>query len=132
MGERKEFLLDTHVLLWALGDRRRLSPAADEAIRRTTHRLWVSSASVWEIATKSRIGKLPQGGALLESLPGHLKRLRAQEMPIRHVHAMVAGALASEHRDPFDRILAAQSDVEAIALITADPAFVSLGTVTVW
>lgn len=132
MAEREPYLLDTHVLLWALTDPTRLSPAAAQVLKHRGHRLFVSSASVWEICTKHRLGKLPGAEPLVEALTAHLARLRVEELPIRHVHALVAGALPSLHRDPFDRMLAAQAAVDGMHLVSADPAFRSLGISAVW
>jgi len=68
----------------------------------------------------------------LEGLEGHLSRLGAEELPIRLAHALLAGRLPGEHRDPFDRILAAQSLVEGLILLTTDRAFRSFGVETLW
>ncbi len=132
MAGREQYLLDTHVVLWALTEPARLSPRAAGVLRRRDNRLFVSSASVWEIATKHRLGKLPGADALVGALAAHLARFRAEELPIRHVHALVAGSLPAEHRDPFDRMLAAQASVDGLTLVSADPAFHVLGVHPVW
>ena len=116
-------LVDTHVLLWALAEPRRLSARATELIRTSTNTLLVSAASAWEIATKHRLGKLPHAGPIVAGYAMYLAMLRADELPIRSVHALRAGGFTVEHRDPFDRMLAAQAIVEGVPLLTDDPAF---------
>ena len=114
MGRR--YLLDTHVLIWALTEPKRLSPRVRALLEDPDTPLLVSSASAWEMATKHRLGKLSG----------------AEELPIRLAHALLAGRLPGEQRDPFDRILAAQSLVEGLVLLTTDRAFPSFGVETLW
>jgi PIN domain nuclease of toxin-antitoxin system len=126
-------LLDTHALLWVLLAPERIPPATLAQVRDSRTELVVSAASAWEIATKHRLGKLAGASALLLSYPGHLQRLRAGELPITGVHALNAGALPWEHRDPFDRMIVAQAMAEAIPVVTADEALVAFpGVRTVW
>jgi PIN domain nuclease of toxin-antitoxin system len=126
---RVRLLLDTHVLLWALRDPARLSDEASELIREPSHELVVSAATAWEIATKYRIGKLPDAAPILLGYSDYLDRLGAAELPITSRHALVAGQLDWAHRDPFDRILAAQCLLESLTLVTADVVFDALGGV---
>lgn len=126
-------LLDTHALLWALSDPQRLGEAARRTIADRDVRLFVSAASASEIATKHRLGKLPDGGSLVLGYPQHLARLHAEELPITTRHALAAGGLQWPHRDPFDRMLAAQSMLDSLPLVTADPAFSTYsGVRTIW
>lgn len=126
-------LIDTHVLLWAWRDPARLSNTARELIEDAGTELLVSAASGWELSTKRRLGKLPDAAALVYSYPDNLERLRAHELPISGRHALTAGSFEWEHRDPFDRMLAAQSILEGIPLVTSDRAFDSLpGLHCVW
>lgn len=122
-------LLDTHVLLWALRDPARLSAEASALIREPSNELVVSAATAWEIATKHRIGKLPDAAPILLAYSEYLDRLGAVELEITARHALVAGQLDWDHRDPFDRILAAQSMLESLVLVTADAIFQSLSGV---
>jgi PIN domain nuclease of toxin-antitoxin system len=117
------FLLDTHALLWALAEPRRLSPRAASLIRSPTNEVVVSAASAWEIATKFRLGKLPGAAPIVAGFAAHLSTLRAEELPVRSTHALPAGSFILDHRDPFDRMLAAQAMLEGIPLLTDDPAF---------
>jgi PIN domain nuclease of toxin-antitoxin system len=126
-------LLDTHAAIWALSDPDRLGPAARETIERRSIALWVSAASVWELSTKHRLGRLPDGEALLAGWDRHLTRLGARELPIGFAHARLAGALEWEHRDPFDRMLVAQSRIESLPLVTKDAAIADgAGVHVVW
>lgn len=130
MGVR--VLLDTHVLLWALMEPAKLSPRARDILKDPAHTVLVSPASAWEIATKHRLGRLPAAESVVRGYRRHLAALMATEVPITSEHALLAGSLAAEHRDPFDRMLAAQALVEGVPLLTADPAFSALRVETVW
>lgn len=126
-----KLLLDTHVLLWALRDPARLPAPVAEMLTDTANELVVSAATAGEIATKYRIGKLPEAGPMLLAFADHLRSLGAAELPITSHHALVAGQLEWSHRDPFDRILASQSIIENASLVTADRAFADLPAVRV-
>lgn len=127
------YLLDTHALLWALTEPARLGQRAREVIADPESRLVVSAASAWEIATKHRLGKLPQADVLLGAFSKHLDRLGVTRLPVTEDHALLAGRLEWEHRDPFDRMLAAQTMLESLGLITGDPSFDGCrGVPTLW
>lgn len=133
MGRRVKLLLDTHVVLWAFREAEKLPLKVAESISNSENELFVSAATAWEIASKQRIGKLPSAESLLVAYPEHLAHLGATELPITGRHALAAGQFDWEHRDPFDRVLAAQSMLESLPLVTADPAFHALpGVRTVW
>ena len=132
-GQRLSYLLDTHVMLWALTEPARLGRKARKVIENPTSRLVVSAVSAWEIATKHRLGKLPQADALLGPYSKHLDRLGAIRLPMAEDHALLAGRLDWNHRDPFDRMLAAQSMIESLVLVTGDPTFSGCrGVPTLW
>ena len=108
------FLIDTQIVVWGALEPRRLSPEASRIVR--SERVYVSAASLWEIETKRQIGKL----TLDIDLAAHLKSHEFRELPITWEHARTVAALPPIHRDPFDRILAAQALIEDLTLVTAD------------
>lgn len=127
------FLLDTHALLWALTDPSRLGHEARRIITARASRLIVSAASAWEISTKQRLGRLAHADALVGAYPRHLDRLGVLRLPVTEEHALLAGKLEWAHRDPFDRVLAAQAMIESLTLVTNDAAFFGLsGLATAW
>lgn len=130
MGVRA--LLDTHVLLWALMEPGRLSSRARRVIEDVNNEVVVSSASAWEIATKHRLGRLPEAETVMHGYAEHLARLQATEFPISSRHALLAGALPGTHRDPFDRMLASQALIEGVPVITSDPLFKHFRAKVIW
>ncbi len=116
-------LLDTHALLWWWTDDPRLSPKAREAIADTASTVLVSAASPWELATKHRIGKLGEAGEAVARFDELVSADGFEHLPIRYYHCLKAGGYALAHRDPFDRMLAAQSELEGLVLVTCDPVF---------
>ncbi len=125
-------LLDTHALLWWLADDARLSARARTVIADPEQTVYMSPASAWEIATKHRIGRLPEAHELLADLPGIVARAGFEELPIATKHAVLAGTLLGPHRDPFDRMLAAQALCENLEIVTADGALSALGARCLW
>jgi PIN domain nuclease of toxin-antitoxin system len=112
-------LVDTHVLLWWLGDDPALSDRARDAIAGPTTQPLVSAASVWEIAIKRSLGKLEAP----DDLPEIITAEGFAWLPVGPGHAWRVRALPLHHRDPFDRILVAQALVEGLPLVTADARF---------
>jgi PIN domain nuclease of toxin-antitoxin system len=127
-----ELLLDTHALLWWLADPDRLSPAAYGAIEDPGNRVHVSAASGWEIATKVRLGKLPAANELLGDLPELLAGQGFQLLPITLLHGLHAGGYNLAHRDPFDRLLAAQAELRDLTLVSLDPALQAFPCRLLW
>lgn len=121
MGKR--YLIDTHILLWWIFDEPKLKQNAREIIQNPSNKIIVSSASAWEIATKYRIGKLPEAKELIENYDNVLEEARFSQLSITTAHSLRAGLLPIEHRDPFDRMIMAQSELEQIPVITYDRAF---------
>jgi PIN domain nuclease of toxin-antitoxin system len=126
------FLLDTHALLWWLAEPDRLSPAAHTAIADATARIVVSAASGWEIATKVRLGKLPAAVELLSDLPELLAAQGFELLPIQLLHGLRAGSYPMAHRDPFDRLLAAQAELANLTLVSLDPALQPFPCQVLW
>jgi PIN domain nuclease of toxin-antitoxin system len=125
-------LLDTHTLLWALGEPDKLSEVARRAVEDPANARLVSSVSAWEIAIKHRLGRLPGADTILSAFARHLRTLRATELPITCEHAILAGRLPHPHRDPFDRMLAAQAMLEGAVVLSNDHAFDGLGAARLW
>lgn len=128
-----KLLLDTHALIWWWLDDPRLSATARAALADPGHEVWVSAASAWEIMTKQRLGKLPELPPGL--LHGYAPLLRAdgfKALSISTEHALHAGQHPAAHRDPFDRLLAAQAELEGAVLVTCDPAFALFGCRVLW
>jgi PIN domain nuclease of toxin-antitoxin system len=126
------FLLDTHTLLWCFNDSRSLSPRARKLVEDGSNELLVSAASGWEIATKVRLGKLPTGEELVGDLDRYLARLGCEALPISLDHAVRAGTLPGDHRDPFDRMLIAQAQMENLKIISNDQIFDAYHVQRVW
>lgn len=127
-----DVLLDTHVLIWWWTEDDRLSDEAAEVIANAENRIVVSAASAWEIATKDRIGKLGELSGLGDRFAELVGSHGFSHLSIDHRHATWAGGHRSSHRDPFDRMLAAQAHLEGLALVSRDRAFDDLGVDTIW
>jgi PIN domain nuclease of toxin-antitoxin system len=110
------FLVDTHVLLWALSSPDELSPGTRQALVNPENEVFVSAATAWEISIKAAIGKLH---APLD-LSQQVRRLRFRPLPITFEHAMAVRDLPMIHRDPFDRMLITQANAHGLTLVTAD------------
>lgn len=116
------YLLDTHVLLWLWGDPRRIASGFLTELARPANRLLVSAVSAMEVATKTRLGKLTVGTALVPTWSARVAEIAAEELPISTSHALLAGSMQWQHRDPFDRLLVAQALTEGVPLVTVDVA----------
>jgi PIN domain nuclease of toxin-antitoxin system len=125
-------LLDTHTLLWWFDGDAKLSRKVRTLISDKNNEVLVSAVSAWEIATKSRLGKLPKAGKIAPILPRAVAEQGFIVLPILITHAHRAGWLDSAHRDPFDRMLAAQAEIENLAFATTDAFFGSVGVATIW
>lgn len=114
-----KLLLDTHLLLWAAGQPKRLSAIALKLINTPTNELLFSAASIWEVAIKSALGRDD-----FEANPRLLRRGLLDngysEMPIISDHVVAIESLPQIHKDPFDRLLVAQASVEGVTLLTVD------------
>lgn len=125
-------LLDTHALLWWLSDDPALSSVARKLIARANNTILVSAASAWEIATKFRLGKLPDAADLVADFSGYLTRERFEGLPISVEHSARAGLLPGPHQDPFDRMLIAQAQAENIPVVSNDSAFDGYSVRRLW
>jgi PIN domain nuclease of toxin-antitoxin system len=124
-------LLDTHTFLWAITGDKRLSRRAQEVFAGPSDLLF-SVASVWEILIKVQIGKLdlpvPTGRYILKKLAEN----KIETLPISLDHVLKIEALPMHHRDPFDRMVIAQSLTEDLPLVTADPHFEKYQVHSIW
>lgn len=123
-------LLDTHALIWWAISDQRLSKRVKRLMEDEQTRVFVSSASAWEIATKVRLGKLTWSSH--GSAESYCRNQGFELLSISFAHAERAGSWPQEHGDPFDRMLAAQSDKERIPLATNDPKIELFGVQTIW
>ena len=126
------YLLDTGVWLWTNFEPQRLSPKAQDVFSDLGEEVFLSAASAWEIATKFASGKL----VLPEPPATYVGRRMADQgvrpLAISHQHALAVSVLPSHHRDPFDRLLIAQANLEDLVLISADQIFRSYSVQLLW
>ena len=125
------YLLDTHSLLWWWTDAKMLSASARAAIE-AEDQIVVSTASIWEIAIKTASGKLDVIEDFRRDYRPLMERNGFESLAMTDDHALMAGFLPGEHRDPFDRMLAAQAVIEDLTVITRDPQLARLGCRTMW
>ena len=122
-------LVDTNVIVWLLlGDRPRVSETARLALEDERNRVVVSAATVWEIAVKRSLGKL----TIEDGWSRALARLGFDALPVTSIHAEAVEHLPWHHRDPFDRLLVAQANIEGLELVSADPRLAAYGVGLVW
>lgn len=125
-------LLDTHAALFWWAGSAKLSAPAREAIADDDHVILFSAASAWEIATKFRIGKL----AFVGDPQVHVPRLMAEHdfamLPVSLDHGLRAGSLSGDHRDPFDRLIAAQALMDDLLVVSRDPEIAGFGCKVLW
>jgi PIN domain nuclease of toxin-antitoxin system len=125
-----QILLDTQCWLWMVGASSRLSKKAAATLATPENELFLSAASVWEIAIKYALGKLRLPMEPAEYVRSRLALSQTAELPIHHRHAFRIASLPRHHRDPFDRMLIAQAQVENLRIMTADPQFAPYGVPT--
>ena len=116
-------LLDSHALLWSLEAPEQLRPEARDAIRDPSNEVFVSAASVWELAIKQANGRLEISGDLVATIEAS----RFEPLPITQQHSLAAGTLPPHHRDPFDRMLIAQAAIEGLTIVTRYTRFEQYG-----
>ena len=116
-------LLDTQCWLWMAAAPDRFSPSARALVEDRSHELFLSAASAWEIAIKHALGKLRLPEPPARYVPSRLASLQTLPLPVEHAHALNVASLPPHHRDPFDRLLVSQAQLEALSILTADPLF---------
>ena len=127
-----KLLLDTHALLWWWIDDARLSATARAAIADEANDIWVSAASAWEIATKHRLGKLQESADAVSRFNELVAADGFNHLAMSYLHALRAGSYTHEHRDPFDRMLAAQAELDGATLVSCDPVFAQMAVRVLW
>ncbi|MCA1661830.1 MAG: type II toxin-antitoxin system VapC family toxin [Novosphingobium sp.] len=125
-------LLDTHALLWLAHEPAKLSKRLVAAVNDDGHEFWVSAVSAMEIATKRRAGRLQYQTLLATDFVREVDSQGFKPLAITCAHAERAGNLDSLHKDPWDRLLAAQAQIEGLTLATVDPFFGEVGVATFW
>jgi PIN domain nuclease of toxin-antitoxin system len=116
-------LVDTNAWLWMIANPQRLGPTAQELVEDRRNELFLSAVSSWEIVIKHAMGRLDLPASPETLIPEQMRRSGVTGLPIEHAHAIRVGALPPHHRDPFDRLLIAQAQIESLAILTADPVF---------
>ncbi len=125
-------LLDTHVLLWWWSNDTKLSHNAREVLADSKTDIYVSAVSAWEIATKIRLGRLPAFEDTIWRFRELVQESAMQHLSITYLHGLHAGRYEQQHRDPFDRMLAAQAEIESFVLVTGDFAFQEFPVQVLW
>ena len=125
-------LLDTHVFLWWISDDPRLSTHARKIITDGENTLFLSAASGWEIAIKAKLGRLKLPEPLETFVPEQMALNAIESLPIQMSHALHVHTLPLHHRDPFDRLLVAQAQLDNLPILTADPKIALYAIRTVW
>jgi PIN domain nuclease of toxin-antitoxin system len=125
-------LLDTHALLWLLLKDKRMPQETALTIIDRSNTIYVSAISGFEISTKVRIGKMPQAEDIGRNFVRICSDFDFRDLPLNTAHAVMAGSFKLFHRDPFDRVLAAQAITEGFLLVTDDREIKALGAKTLW
>lgn len=126
------YLLDTHAVIWWWTADRRLGASARDVLAAGDADVHLSAASVWEIAIKSDAGRLPEIVDFRGEYPGLMAANNFAVLAVSDRHALTAGYLAGEHRDPFDRLIAAQALIEGLTVVTRDAEFARFGCEVLW
>lgn len=118
-----KLLVDTQCWLWWFAQAERLSAEEIAHLADESNEVWLSVASVWEMGIKVAIGKLPLPESIDSYISSRMVQLGARSLEITAIHALQAAALPLHHRDPFDRMLIAQAQLEEMTLVSADAIF---------
>ena len=125
-------MLDTHALIWWCSEPQKLSPTAFAAIEDSENIIFASAISAMEIATKYRIGKLPIARALAENFSQEIARENFLPLPLTAEQGQRGGNLPIDHKDPFDRLLIAQTQMEQMKLVSNEERFDTFGVIRLW
>jgi PIN domain nuclease of toxin-antitoxin system len=127
-----KLLLDTCAFLWMIAEPARLSRRARDLVTSSRSELFLSAASSWEMAIKAAIGSLHFSEAVESFVPEQMAQNAIRSLPIEHVHALHVATLPRHHRDPFDRLLIAQSKLEGLPLLSPEKLFDRYAVERVW
>ena len=127
-----KLLIDTHTFIWFVDGSSALSPFAKQLLEDKNNDIYLSLVSVWELATKISIGKLAFAQPLPEYVTTQTKRNGIALLPIELPHVLYVATMPLHHRDPFDRLLVAQSEVERLPLVSADAVLDGYGVQRLW
>lgn len=127
-----QYLIDTHVMIWWVTADHRLSKTAINTIKHSRSTIYWSAASLWEISIKFKLGRLEFESPPEILIPKELAKNRIEPLAIQDHHAFRAGQLPFQHKDPFDRMLVAQAQIESLALISNDSMFAQYEIDIVW
>jgi PIN domain nuclease of toxin-antitoxin system len=127
-----KLLIDTSCWLWSLSEPERLNKKARNLLSDQTQDLFLSAASSWEISIKAALGKLQLPEPPDKYIPSRIALYNMRSLPIEHIHALKVFGLPKIHRDPFDRILIAQAQIEGLTILTADHVFAAYDVATIW
>ncbi len=116
-------LLDTHCWLWALSEPEKLNPQASNLISDSANKIYLSTASIWELGIKAQLGKIDLPESFETFVPHRLQVFQTIPLPITPSHAIVAATLPLHHKDPFDRMIIAQGQSENLPVLTNDGVF---------
>jgi PIN domain nuclease of toxin-antitoxin system len=126
------YLLDTGIWLWSLWEPERISRKAREVMSDLSHEVFLSAVTSWEIAIKSAAGKLNLPEPPTSYVPRRMADQGLRPLAVSHAHALAVYSLPLHHRDPFDRLLIAQADLEGMTLISADRIFEQYAVALLW
>lgn len=129
---RGGFLLDTHAFLWLAAEPKRIAPRVRRRLQESTANLFLSAASIWEMAIKSSLGKLRLELPLGELIDSQTASMGLSILEVRRVHAVMIEDLPFHHRDPFDRLIVAQAICERLILVSGDPALDAYPVERIW
>jgi PIN domain nuclease of toxin-antitoxin system len=126
------YLLDTHAAIWWWTSDPKLGARAADVIGSHDAPIYLSAASVWEVAIKSNAGKLPEIVDFEHEYEPLMQANRFIRLMVTDAHALRSGSLTGAHRDPFDRLIAAQALIEDLTVITRDPEIAGFGCKVLW
>lgn len=127
-----QLILDTHALIWWWGGDARLSDGMRDLMGDSETTVFVSAISALEIAIKVRLGKLPEMESRIDHFHQAVREDGFIDLNFHYQHAIKAGLMPGDHRDPFDRSIAAQGLIEQLPVVTSDRAFAAFGCETLW